>query len=204
MAKEKNNKFIETAVLKIELRAAPYPLWRRIQVDTGVTLEQLHMIIQILFLWEDAHLHHFIINEERYIPEEDDDGDLGLGIKDYTENVRLKDILKLAKQFMYEYDFGDSWIHDITFEKIVLEEKHFAPKCLGAAGEDPLEDIGGVGGFADFLETVKQKKLSKETKELLDWHGLTVEEARQLPDMEVDTDFLNSELNDFWDGLQKK
>ena len=191
----------EAAVLKIELIGAPYPLWRRIQVDIGITLEQLHEIIQILFLWENCHLHHFIVGREIYAPKKNDEGNYE--IKGYTEKTKLKDILKSAKQFMYEYDFGDSWLHNIAFEKIVSEEKKLAPKCLNGAGQDPLEDIGGVGGFADFLEAVNKKKPSKETLELLECRGLTLEEARALPTTELDTEEINNDLYDFWDGLRR-
>jgi len=190
----------EAAVLKIELAGAPYPLWRRVQVDLDTTLEDLHTIIQILFFWDNAHLHHFIVGKEIYSPENDDEvGDFKVEDEKSTEDTKIKDILKSAKKFIYEYDFGDSWIHNIIFEKFVpQEDKDCVPVCLGAKGGDALEDIGGIGGFADFLEKAKQKKLSEETLELLDWCGLTLEEVRNLANDDPDIDEMNEELRDFW------
>jgi len=45
--------------LKITLKRSKPPIWRRIQVNPGITFQQLHQIIQISMGWLDCHLHEF-------------------------------------------------------------------------------------------------------------------------------------------------
>jgi len=68
--------------------------------------------------------------------------------------VIVKDVLKRARQKMrYQYDFGDSWDHEILLEKILQPEPGTAyPICLEGERACPPEDIGGVWGYAEFLE----------------------------------------------------
>lgn len=56
--------------------------------------------------------------------------------------------------FLYEYDFGDSWKHEITVEHIGATPKDEPPYpwCLDGQRACPLEDVGGVQGYLQFLE----------------------------------------------------
>ena len=45
--------------LKITLRGSQPPIWRRLEVPSDSTLEQLHHIIQTAFGWEDCHMWVF-------------------------------------------------------------------------------------------------------------------------------------------------
>ena len=74
----------------------------------------------------------------------------------------------------FEYDFGDSWEHDLW----VKGARDYAPneepviRLLKAHGECPPEDCGGVWGYADLLELSKKKRKSAEDKEQLEWFGI--------------------------------
>jgi hypothetical protein len=58
-------------------------------------------------------------------------------------------------RFTYEYDFGDSWIHEILFEGSSEPGKAKEyPLCVKGAGACPPEDVGGIWGYYDFLETI--------------------------------------------------
>jgi len=35
------------------------PIWRRLQVESGVTLDRLHDTLQIVMGWTNSHLHGF-------------------------------------------------------------------------------------------------------------------------------------------------
>lgn len=48
-------------VLKIMLEDTHPPVWRRIIVPERITFEELHEMIQIIFDWDDDHLHDFHI-----------------------------------------------------------------------------------------------------------------------------------------------
>lgn len=71
----------------------------------------------------------------------------------------------------YEYDFGDSWEHDIVVEK-VLEAAPLAvyPRCTAGAGNCPPEDCGGVWGFYGLLETIRDPK-HPEYHDMKEWLG---------------------------------
>ena len=73
------------------------------------------------------------------------------------------DILK------YTYDFGDSWRHTITLEKILEPETgKFYPACIEANRACPPEDCGGIPGYMMFLEAIKDKKHPNH-KEMMEW-----------------------------------
>ena len=71
-----------------------------------------------------------------------------------------------------EYDFGDSWHHRITVEKILSPDPAASNVvlCLDGARACPPEDCGGVWGFADLLKIIKNPK-HKEHKSMLEWLG---------------------------------
>jgi len=62
----------------------------------------------------------------------------------------LRDILPSHKKVIYEYDFGDSWRHSIVLEKTVRSNA-FEATYLDGRGERPPEDVGGAGGYAEYL-----------------------------------------------------
>jgi Plasmid pRiA4b ORF-3-like protein len=60
--------------LKVTLRDVRPPIWRRLLVPAGMTLGDLHHVIQAAMGWEDAHLHVFDIAGRQYgDPHEVDD-----------------------------------------------------------------------------------------------------------------------------------
>jgi hypothetical protein len=57
--------------------------------------------------------------------------------------------------FLYEYDFGDSWEHQLLLEDI-LERNPDMQYPVYLAGENacPREDSGGVNGYAEKLKII--------------------------------------------------
>jgi hypothetical protein len=68
----------------------------------------------------------------------------------------LNRVLKAeGDSLVYEYDFGDCWRHEVTLEKIVPCEMLLArPVCVGGERSCPPEDVGGVGGYTEFLNVI--------------------------------------------------
>ena len=104
--------------LKVALRGIDPPIWRRLIVPVRVTLERLHAVLQAALGWTDSHLHVFEIDGERIgVPYELHD----LAEIDTRSGrlVRLLDVVERGcRRFVYEYDFGDSWRHDVEVEDV--------------------------------------------------------------------------------------
>lgn len=70
----------------------------------------------------------------------------------------------------YVYDFGDSWEHEIRLEKILPREKRKYPACIAGKRACPPEDCGGIWGYEEFLEIIKDPE-HEEYEDMLDWVG---------------------------------
>ena len=142
--------------IKITLQHTQPPVWRRLLVPTGIKLDQLHAIVQAAMGWSNSHLHQFIYRGETYgYP----DSDCPSNCIDETK-VRIEDLLAREKSsLLYEYDFGDDWMHEIVLEKILPFTKETAlPVCLDGAGACPPEDCGGPFGYKEMLEILGDPK----------------------------------------------
>lgn len=140
---------------KITLENVGVPVWRKVQVNSTSTFLELHKIIQVLFDWQDDHLHDFTIQksngirQKNVIIESSDDestfpglffGDIKTSLSETEE--RLHDHFLLEKdQARYTYDFGDDWQHKIVLEKILdpTEGTNY-PVCTAAKNDAPYED----------------------------------------------------------------
>ena len=73
--------------------------------------------------------------------------------------------------FEYEYDFGDSWEHDVLFEgclKATPGQRY--PLCLEGERACPPEDVGGTTGYKRFLRAIARPD-HPEHGENLTWVG---------------------------------
>ncbi len=158
---------------KIILRDTHPVIWRRIETQ-DVTLNQLHELIQTAMGWSNSHQHQFEIAGCRYIDRhltmagwDDPDAieDSGIRISDLVSKHGSK--LRMG----YEYDFGDSWQHDVLLEAVTESESGVKyPRCVAGERACPPEDIGGAYGFADYVEAITNKKHSKH-RDYLEWYG---------------------------------
>ncbi len=158
---------------KITLKGTQPPIWRRIETK-DVSLQKLHELIQTAMGWENSHLHCFQIGNMRYAdPRLMDDGFDELGETSYAR-VRVSNLVTKHGPKMklnYLYDYGDSWAHTIQLEKVAEADAHGPyPRCIDGALACPPEDVGGVWGFVDFVETITNPK-HEQHDEYLEWHG---------------------------------
>lgn len=159
---------------KITLLESEPPIWRRIQVK-NCTLDKLHEHIQTSMGWTNSHLNQFEIDGVIH-------GDPELlyeGWQDETPPVtslitRVSEIIPREGKryrFRYEYDFGDGWEHEILFEGCLRAEKgERYPICVEGERACPPEDVGGVWGYAEFLEALADPD-HEQHDEYLVWAG---------------------------------
>lgn len=142
---------------KITLNESKPAIWRRIQVQDR-TLDKLHEHIQTAMGWTNSHLYQFEIDNQAYgDPDLLDDGFMDFECVDSTV-TSIRDILPSDGQrfhFLYEYDFGDGWEHEVLFEGCpAAESGQQYPRCVEGERACPPEDVGGVWGYAEFLQAV--------------------------------------------------
>jgi hypothetical protein len=122
-------------------------------VAPDIKLADLHKVIQTVMGWENCHQHQFIIDGQYYtVP----DNEGMIDTVDYRR-VKLNELMSQEKQeILYEYDFGDGWVHMLTLEKISLREPGgIYPHCVDGKRHCPPEDCGGPPGYDDLLAVIK-------------------------------------------------
>lgn len=154
--------------LKVTLRGIRPPIWRRIEVPGSITLARLHYVLQSVMGWFGGHLHQFVVNGEFFGSSENQFDD---EVAD-EKRFRLHQLpLYKKSKFIYEYDFGDGWEHEILVEGIhEAEPGANYPRCLGGKRKCPPEDVGGPWGYQNFLKAIRDKT-HPEHEDFLDWIG---------------------------------
>ena len=100
--------------MKLTLINSQPPIWRRVQVESGVTLDRLHHILQIVMGWTNSHMHGFRVPQraqpgarQRLLPVESAD----------EKATRPGDLLRRPRDWcIYDYDFGDGWEPQLLLE----------------------------------------------------------------------------------------
>lgn len=123
--------------------------------------------------WEDYHLHRFQIGRRQYGTPHPMDIDFGIRLID-ERKVRLNEIIAGANRrvkFVYKYDFGDGWQHAIELEGTATSDPGIKyPRCTDGKCACPPEDVGGVWGYAEFLEAIADPEHERHG-ELMEWAG---------------------------------
>jgi hypothetical protein len=154
-------------VLRIALREVKPAVWRRVMVPGGFTLDRVHRVAQLAVGWQDCHLHSFEIGGAQYgLP----DPDGMLDIRDELE-TRLDAVAGKDSRFVYTYDFGDWWEHEILVEDVLVaapEQRY--PMCIDGDGQCPPEDVGGAYGYARFRQAIADPT-HPDHDATVEWHG---------------------------------
>ncbi len=152
--------------LKVTLRGAKPPIWRRLLAPANMTLADLHEAIQRAMGWDGGHLHVFDIDGRSY-------GDRS-AVDDVADENRLTlDGVRRSgvARFAYTYDFGDDWEHTITIEKTLPAAQGTTyPACIAGKRACPPEDCGGPWGYQELLDIIADPA-HPERVERLEWLG---------------------------------
>jgi hypothetical protein len=146
----------------LELEGAP--VWRRVLVPSDIRLGELHLVLNEAMGWTHSHLHQFVVGKRTFgDPDTDEDG-----VFEDEGGVRLDELVGVKDRFIYEYDFGDDWMHEVRVEKkVAFDERVLYPVCIGGARACPPEDCGGPLGYERLLEALE----NDDDDELVSWVG---------------------------------
>jgi Plasmid pRiA4b ORF-3-like protein len=153
--------------VKVGLRGAKPPIWRRLEIPADTSLARLHDVIQVAFDWHGGHLHVF---ETEY-------GEFGIADAELGHSpeapVTLEQVAPaVGSKIRYTYDFGDDWVHDIVVEKILERDSAAGyPRCTGGRRAAPPDDCGGIWGYAELVEILGDPT-HPEHDDRLEWLGL--------------------------------
>ncbi len=160
--------------LKIDLKGTTPPIWRRVLVSSEMSLLELHDVIQSVFGWEDVHLFIFEIGPFKFVnyPDWENDAYQFQSAEDAVLGDLIPKYVPQGGKFVYRYDMGDGWEHEIVVEEIQLESEleKLSPICVSGKRACPPEDVGGIGGYSNFLKVLKDPS-HKEHESYLDWIG---------------------------------
>ncbi len=139
--------------IKISLLAIQPQIWRRLLLPSRITLPKLHLVLQAAMGWTNSHLHHFVIGDNRYGEINPDwDGD----VMDERRRKLHQFLHEPFDKLTYEYDFGDGWEHDLILEdSFQATPRQVFPVCIDGKRACPPEDVGGIYGYAEFLNSIR-------------------------------------------------
>jgi len=156
---------VKSYQLMIRMDLEDYNVWRRIIVPEDITFRALHHAIQIVFDWRDCHIHNFEVfqgtAQVAYIGSDEDCYEYSnfMEFSIVLDNkVFLGEYSPEKYNIVYHYDSGDNWTHDIVFEKVIEDYSKKETICLGGEGERPPEDVGGEGGYDEYLKVISDPK----------------------------------------------
>ena len=105
-----------TYLLKVTLMETDPPIWRRLIVPGDTRLAGLDRIIQAAMGWTNSHLHTFTIGGVLHA---EPSPEWEVEVRD-ERRVRLADVAREeGEAFVYEYDLGDSWRHQVLVEEVI-------------------------------------------------------------------------------------
>lgn len=157
--------------LDVTLKGSPRKVYRQLVVPSDLTLNHLGETLVRAVGWEGYHLNQFIAGKTYYAEPSDDDWmmDRQKDAGKYTIGSLLS---RVKSKIKWEYDFGDSWVHEITLveKQAVEEDEKVKVQLLKGSGACPPEDCGGVGGYRHLLNVLKNPD-DEEYEEMIEWLG---------------------------------
>ncbi|MDM7917324.1 MAG: helix-turn-helix domain-containing protein, partial [Candidatus Eisenbacteria bacterium] len=152
-------RYSEVFQLRVVLKEIHPEIWRRILVPSTYSFWDLHVAIQDSMGWLDFHHHRFHMSRPDRFQRD------AIGVPDdepefeSIERVLPGWEIPIATYFTvnnriaeYLYDFADGWSHLVVLEAMAPRKPGVRyPACTDGERRCPPEDIGGIGGYEDFL-----------------------------------------------------
>lgn len=189
-------KFKNVLQIKVALKDFKPSIFRTFYFPADSGFLELHTAIQDVMGWDGSHLFGFRKGRRLEIGNTSDwSGEFG-EFRNISK-TKLKGFLENPKDTItYEYDFCDGWQHKVDVQKVFPEiELPQLPYCIKGANACPIEDCGGVWGYADILEIMEDKK-HLNYEEMNEWCDF-----ENLKPYEFDIDEVNESLLGFKDSV---
>ena len=134
-------------------------VWRRLFIVGQTSLATFHQVIQIIYQWDDDHLHQFHIYGQDYgISYEG-----GIAFSHNASKVLLDDFkFDVGDKFTYQYNFFKNHRVDIRIEAIEDTHRNNAPYCTKGNG------IPGVSKYDAIQPTINLLKAFSKFDETRD------------------------------------
>lgn len=152
--------------LKITLKGVKPPVWRRLLVPSTYNLAEVHEALLTVMGWTGYHLYAFRVGPTTYMDLEDEWPADSVD----PRSVQLRNLVVAGDRFVYEYDFGDGWEHQVVVEAVIPSAGRTRAVCLAGRRACPPEDVGGPWGYAEFLDAMADPKHERHD-EFLKWIG---------------------------------
>lgn len=177
--------------LNIRLKDVKPIIWRRILVRENINFYILNEVIQKVMGWSGFQQYEFQIQGQRISEENQEDlWDENTQIIQAKEKTLREYHLNLNDLFLYTYDFGDNWVHEILVEDIYEgEDTRNYPVCLDGERRGPKENIGGPWGYMELLNIIENPDDS-QYDQVINWLG------GKFDPEEFDMDKVNQELRE--------
>lgn len=160
--------------LRVVLTGTEPLVWRLLQVPGKAKLDWLHAVLQVAMGWTNSHLHQFNVKGKLYSNKSHGMMEYEGGPEVFEESqFTIADVApREGDSFTYEYDFGDSWEHELMVEKRAPMDTGKVGKavCLDGARACPPEDCGGVWGYEHLLQVLLDRK-HPDHKDMKAWLG---------------------------------
>lgn len=161
--------------LRIELKRSDPLVWRELMVPSSLSLPSLAQAILLAMGWDEDHLHQFITDKARHYATSQHElsEPLYMGVRDGSRYSISHLLKKSGDSVTFEYDYGDSWYHQVTLRDVSLYDSD-EPKSVvltDGANACPPDDCGGIHRYRDLVELIHEKPNSAELYRFYDWLG---------------------------------
>ncbi len=135
---------VRSYVLRVNHRSLP-EVWRDVELAEDNTLEDLHLLIQQSYHWQDDHPYSFFLSGKAW-DQESEIGSPWSEARLHTHQVQMGQMeLEEGQVFLYLFDYGDQHEFDVTVLRInPVAPKGQYPRVLEYHGKAPPQypDVG--------------------------------------------------------------
>ena len=137
--------------MKVTLRGMKPTVWRRFFVPEDMTFSDLAETLIAVMGWNGSHLSAFELPKSGMNIMADPWSDEEQFGERNGRKVKLAQYLPKEDHFVFVYDMGDNWEHEVVVEDVRENYPALYPAVLAYEGDCPPDDSGGVWSYMEKL-----------------------------------------------------